>query len=635
MQRRKYALLKQPFELDSLGDVNLTNPVLGDIMYYDGSGWVNAALTAGNNIDITYSLGTLTIDVEPLTSTDISDFNEAVDDRVGSLIVAGNNIDVTYNDALGTFTIDVEGLTSADISDFTEAAQDAVGSMVSTSGTGVDLVYTDATPALAANLDINGLTEDTSPDTAADYLATYDASAGTHKKVLLDNLGLTGGGGVGDNVTHVDAPPAVPDSMDDEFEGTTLASKWTWRNQGSSTATVGAGAVLLANDTTGIDNGSVIEQTVSGSFTVRCKNDAIRVAHGSDARAGMACFVNSSGKGYFFGRYYDTSTSTWRFFVNKMTTAASLSGGLGSTAAGLGGAIFSTGTAIPAYLQIRYDGTTVYFEASIDGVEFTTLFSEASATFLAAAPDRVGLFADRGSTQSKAVFSWFRKIGSGYTPGKFAVNAQLEPSTVNVTPDTHPATANAQDDEFEGTSLDSKWTWRNQGSATAVPENGALILTAPTGATNMRCVEQTVSGNFKVRAKMALNASGQYPNAGLFVLRTANGKAMRIGVTMDSASTYNGPMVNKMDAVGTFNSTPYSLVVPITHNDAWRYVEIEYDGTNVIFRDSRNGVSFITRFSESAATYLGGAPDRVGLYSDANGSGAAAIGIFDFFRRIS
>lgn len=36
---------------------------------------------------------------------------------------------------------------------------------------------------------INGLTEDTTPDAAADYVATYDASAAGGKKVLLKNLG--------------------------------------------------------------------------------------------------------------------------------------------------------------------------------------------------------------------------------------------------------------------------------------------------------------------------------------------------------------------------------------------------------------------------------------------------------------
>lgn len=76
MQRRKYALLKQPFELDALADVSLTNPVLGDVMYFDGTYWVNVS------------------------------YAELVDDRVNSLLVAGTNIALTYNDAANTLTID-------------------------------------------------------------------------------------------------------------------------------------------------------------------------------------------------------------------------------------------------------------------------------------------------------------------------------------------------------------------------------------------------------------------------------------------------------------------------------------------------------------------------------------------------
>ena len=44
------------------------------------------------------------------------------------------------------------------------------------------------------NMDINGLITDTTPDGAADYVITYDASGGSHKKVLLNNLpGSVGG----------------------------------------------------------------------------------------------------------------------------------------------------------------------------------------------------------------------------------------------------------------------------------------------------------------------------------------------------------------------------------------------------------------------------------------------------------
>lgn len=42
-QRRRFALLKQPFSLDALGDVSTGSPVLGDVLYYDGSVWTNQA----------------------------------------------------------------------------------------------------------------------------------------------------------------------------------------------------------------------------------------------------------------------------------------------------------------------------------------------------------------------------------------------------------------------------------------------------------------------------------------------------------------------------------------------------------------------------------------------------------------
>lgn len=209
MQRRKYALLKQPFELDALGDVSLTNPVLGDVMYYDGSFWINTP------------------------------YAELVDDRVAALLVAGNNIDLTYNDGANTLTIDVEPLTSADLSDFTEAAQDAVGAMVSTAGTGVDLAYNDATPALTASLDINGLTADATPDGTADYVATWDASASTHKKVLLNNLP---GGGSGNVATD-----AIWDAAGDLAVGTgaNTAARLAIGTEGQ-VLTVSSGAVAWA-----------------------------------------------------------------------------------------------------------------------------------------------------------------------------------------------------------------------------------------------------------------------------------------------------------------------------------------------------------------------------------------------------
>jgi len=60
---------------------------------------------------------------------------------------------------------------------------------------GVVGVFDSFAATMTWSLDINALTADASPDGAADYLASYDASAAVHKKVLINNL-LTAVGGV-------------------------------------------------------------------------------------------------------------------------------------------------------------------------------------------------------------------------------------------------------------------------------------------------------------------------------------------------------------------------------------------------------------------------------------------------------
>lgn len=67
--------------------------------------------------------------------------------------------------------------------------------MIATEGVQVTELNDGGDEDLQAKLDINGLTADATPDGAADYIATYDASAGAHKKVLIDNLPTGGGSG--------------------------------------------------------------------------------------------------------------------------------------------------------------------------------------------------------------------------------------------------------------------------------------------------------------------------------------------------------------------------------------------------------------------------------------------------------
>lgn len=107
----------------------------------------------------TPSAGKLAIFVDSSTNTPrlkddtgtVFDFSvvntEQVQDIVGGMMTDGTTVNFTYDDGAGTVTAEVQGLTSANLSDFNEAAQDAVGTIFTDSGT-IDFTYTDGTPSI-------------------------------------------------------------------------------------------------------------------------------------------------------------------------------------------------------------------------------------------------------------------------------------------------------------------------------------------------------------------------------------------------------------------------------------------------------------------------------------------------------
>lgn len=87
------------------------------------------------------------------TSNFITDFGEAVDDRVSSLLVAGSNITLSYVDGSQTLTISATGG-----SNYTsENAQDDIGTILLDSST-IDFTYNDTTPSITASVIESGLT---------------------------------------------------------------------------------------------------------------------------------------------------------------------------------------------------------------------------------------------------------------------------------------------------------------------------------------------------------------------------------------------------------------------------------------------------------------------------------------------
>lgn len=82
-------------------------------------------------------------------------------------------------------TVEYDGTDMIMVTPIANAATGTVTSVAGGSGLSGGTITTTGTLAL----DINSLTTDSTPDAAADYVATYDASAAANKKVLLSKIG--------------------------------------------------------------------------------------------------------------------------------------------------------------------------------------------------------------------------------------------------------------------------------------------------------------------------------------------------------------------------------------------------------------------------------------------------------------
>jgi hypothetical protein len=115
---------------------------------------------SGSGINVSSTTGNFTISVSGLNSTYISDFNEAVDDRIGSgLFVAGTGINLNYNDIANTFTVSVTGVsfsghthTSSNITDFNSSVS---GLLPTIANSGDNRILTSTGSAVGINGESN------------------------------------------------------------------------------------------------------------------------------------------------------------------------------------------------------------------------------------------------------------------------------------------------------------------------------------------------------------------------------------------------------------------------------------------------------------------------------------------------
>ena len=207
-------------------------------------------------------------------------------------------------------------------------------------------------------------------------------------------------------------------------------------------------------------------------------------------------------------------------------------------------------------------------------------------------------------------------------------------------PDRPPSSPNAMDDEFDAATLNAKWTWLDQGTATATFAASHLLLTLPaesTGTYKLRGIGQpTPTPPYEFTARIdppPAIASAVGTGIALALYETSSGKV----VILESASTAgSGPIPSCLIQNWTSLTAPggtvgVSVYVPTAPG---HYLRIGRTGTTLAVSFSSDGVAWQAMASLAMGTYFTTAPDTVALLALHTGTGAANIVLAsDWFRR--
>lgn len=244
----------------------------------------------------------------------------------------------------------------------------ATGILKNTTSTGVLSIATAGTDYLPS---INGLTADASPDGAADYVVTYDASASAHKKVLLNNLPGGGGGSVSSVFGRTGAVTAASNDYTwAQIDKTTssLADITTRSASDLSSGTLAAarGGAGTVNGILKADGAGLVSAAASGTdYAPATSGTAILKGNGSggfsNAAAGTDYEVPLT---FSTGLTRSTNTITVNTSQNIATLSNLTSNGLVTTSGGagtLGVTVPGTGVLTALGVNVGSAGAVVLF----------------------------------------------------------------------------------------------------------------------------------------------------------------------------------------------------------------------------------------------------------------------------------
>lgn len=222
-------------------------------------------------------------------------------------------------------------------------------------------------------------------------------------------------------------------------------------------------------------------------------------------------------------------------------------------------------------------------------------------------------------------------------------------STANITPDTHPTTPTAYDDEFEAATLNARWTQNNRtGTAGATFGQGAIILSSDNNVTptNVYTITQAAPAGtaWRFRTKMSLDFAFGNNNGGICARESATQKVVGFGgfnngSSINSSALYfnSDTSFNSVLTSAAFSSTGLAYENSLRTN--YLYWEIERSGGNLILRYSSSGYdgTFTVYTTLTISSLFTTTIDQIGLQVDPrlSSAGTSAILRADWFRRMA
>jgi PKD repeat protein/type 1 glutamine amidotransferase len=284
------------------------------------------------------------------------------------------------------------------------------------------------------------------------------------------SLSFTIGGGAGGS-------SCLPQS--DEFDGSSLNSKWTVLRQAGGGPTVSDGSLRLpllqgdfiANDP--LASNVLMQDAPSGQWTATARLDTSAI-NANGEQAGLVIWKSENPNTFSKIMAIQSNGGTDQF-EHIVTQNGSVNPPIPQSITP------APGGQLPDHvlLRARYDGTKVIAEFSPDEGDTWTLIGQDGHAAPLAAPLRVGVVAFRGGNGGgdSATFDWFR------------VHAGSDPNT----PVACAGTCQSRSDEFDGALDTSRWSFRHPTSPTGAgapkTANGNLQFTL-----GQRTIDQAETG---------------------------------------------------------------------------------------------------------------------------------------------